>query len=86
MELNDFYTLVKEGHKFDEPYIRGRISGIAHALCHNCDKTLSRCWREGDGIPGKVAVVRCTQDVYDRFAQVIEELYPGLCEFNYEMK
>lgn len=83
MELKVFDTLVKEGHKLYNDYVRGRITGIAYMICDERKDACRPCMII-DGI-GYVFTLRCTQEQYDRLTKVIEDMYPDLCEFNWKV-
>ena len=78
MELKVFGTLVKEDREYCHEYVCGRIAGIGYMIL-GCENTNG--WNSADD--GSILVMRCTQEQYDRFTEIIEELYPNLCEFNW---
>lgn len=85
-----FSTRIKEDHKFGEnEYVRGRISGIQSLICvkgfpfkvmNKCGHAVATIYKEG---VGHILTVRTTQKKYDKFKEVVEKLYPDLCEFDY---
>ena len=79
MELREVKTLIKGNHeKFGgNDYVRGRISGIGLMLLKG-----ERPFEKTD--KGTVMVHKCTVNEYDEFMNLIEDLYPGLCKFNYQ--
>lgn len=83
MEKRIFKTLVKAKHKNGRnKYVRGRISGIQRIMCvGDYKKEFANTHIIGTGI---MMETECTSEQYDAFAKVIEELYPGLCIFDYE--
>lgn len=76
-----YKTLVKKDHKLgNNKYVLGRISGIKHVICSN-DK--SQRYGNSGVDNGVVLRVDCEKSKYDEFVTMIEDLYPGLCEFYY---
>jgi hypothetical protein len=79
-----FETLIKNTkdvtpkHWRNNAYIRGRISGISLAICGGN----LRPYRREKG--GYVQVVVCEPEKYVEFKKLVDECYPGLCEFNYK--
>lgn len=83
MKKKLFKTYVRAGHKLSRnDYVMGRLSGIKYVICngdpncgfaHNYMSDGSRCF-----------YVECTAEQYRRFAEVVEEIYPGLCVFDLE--
>ena len=82
MEKKMFKTLIKADHKLGgNKYVEGRITGMAYILCEvyksiehghgKCDK-------------GLIFPTVCTKEQYERFVNITEQDYPGLCEFYYE--
>lgn len=77
-----FGTLVKEDHKLGKnEYIHGRISGILKVLCTKDGVEFGM--RELSNV-GLILTTECTKSNYYKFMEVIEDLYPGLCEFDYK--
>jgi hypothetical protein len=87
MEQKVFNTFVRTSNVKDD-YIECTVGNIARVLAGVCGKT--------EDVIHKVAVThkitdesgvllttRCAQADYNRFVEGIEELYPGLCEFDY---
>lgn len=86
MEERKYRTLIKKNHKFGEnEYVQGRISGIQEVICD----------RDRNGVDnpavevlydvmntGLVLTTLCSQEQYDRFAELVEKHYPGLCVFD----
>lgn len=77
-------TLIKYNHKFGgNEYIKGRISGIAYSICgFNRKNEISNTRIDN----GDVLECKFTVDEYDTFINIIEELYPGLCIFDYRLE
>ena len=83
MEKRIFKTIVRADHKFgDSEYVRGRISGIQLAMCDEDPKN-GFVWSYVPGV-GDIIKTKCTPEKYDAFTNVIENLYPGLCIFDYK--
>ena len=79
MEKRIVKTLIKKDHKLgNNEYVKGRISGIQSIMC-------PRDFEFGTGRneDGFILVAECDVNQYDRFINVIEEMYPGLCIFDY---
>lgn len=73
-----FKTLIKADHKLgDNEYVRGRLSGIALAMCD-----AKQVYAHEGYDKGYVYKFRCTKRRYNKFAKFVEKRYPGLCEFN----
>ena len=82
MDVKKFKTLVKKEEGLgDNEYVRGRISGIIIALCYDENKHPYR-WSHADE-KGRVITIRCTDEQYDKFKEIVDECYPNLCQFNY---
>lgn len=76
-----FKTLIKKDHKLGKNlYVKGRLSGFANLLCKDYKDPHgnTECER------GWILVNRCSPRRYLKFVKVAEEVYPDLCEFNYE--
>lgn len=82
-QVSVYKTLVKRNHRLgDNDYVLGRISGISDCLL---GPALGPWARPRNGV-GKIRAHICTRKDYEDFAEVIEEMYPGLCIFDYEME
>jgi hypothetical protein len=83
MEKHVFKTLIKGDHKLNCEYVKGRISGIAYVICE--ESKPGRAWglREKQNDKSMIHTMECTTKQYVEFRRVIEELYPGLCIFDY---
>lgn len=77
-------TLIRGDYKFQVPeeYILGKIAGIGYMICGQSRGYTMRRIKDKGAIYEK----EFTVDEYDNFMNIIEELYPGLCEFNYQVK
>ena len=84
METRYFNTLIKHDHKFGEnKFVRGVITGIRYALLHYDKKIeLSNVLMEDTG--NVIIPAVCTAEEYEKFKTLVEERYPGLCEFDVE--
>ena len=86
MEERIFNTLVKHDHKFGEnKFVRGVIVGIRYAVLHydrGIELANEKIMRTGDVI----IPAQCTAEEYEKFKTLVEERYPGLCEFDVEFK
>ena len=79
MDKKLFKTLIRKDHKLgNNDYVKGKISGIQTILC-------PREFEHGNGRneDGFILVAECEPIHYDAFKNVVEKIYPGLCEFNY---
>ena len=85
MKGKTYYTLVKYNHPVfgGNNYVRGVIMGMMTTICY------------GDQIgPVRVSAlssnhyleITTTEARYRLFKERVEERYPGLCEFNVDMK
>lgn len=82
--MRKFYTFIKKEHKLGGMlYVQGRIHGFMTLICE-----------EDQGIPsgigvsesGTIFVTETTEEKYAKFKKVVEKHYPGLCEFDVEVK
>lgn len=79
-----FRTLIKKEHKLGgNTYVEGRLSGIQYVVC--C-KNIELQYAQIGIEEGTVLLTMCTPKQYEKFSKIVEELYPGLCEFNYYRK
>jgi hypothetical protein len=63
--------------------VKGRISGIQCVICEVYkEKTVGFANKRVDD--GDILQVMCTQEQYDKFAEIVERYYPELCTFNYK--
>lgn len=77
MDKKIFKTLIKREE--NNKYAIGRISGIQAVL----DSTMGKAIRGVLGRrEGMMFSVECTKDQYNTFADLVEDMYPGLCVFN----
>ena len=83
MKKRIFKTIVRADHDLGgEEYVLGRIRGIQLAMCDEDPKN-GFVWSYVPGV-GDVIKTECTPEKYGAFTKVIEELYPGLCIFDYK--
>ena len=82
MDKQEVLTLIKRNHKFGGiEYILGIITGIGYVESGYSKKSVKMIIDEG-----YVYKDEFTPDEYDKFINIIEELYPGLCKFDYKLK
>lgn len=81
MDRKTVLTLVKGNHNdgYNE-FILGRINGIGY-----CMSGFTRGFANMRIEEGYIYRHKFTVDEYDKFINVIEELYPGLCVFDYKV-
>lgn len=80
-----FKTLIKTDESVrkawrNNKYVFGRISGMQCALCGR-DKFGNK-----ETVNGRIYTTECTPENYAEFMKLVEECYPGMCEFNYVEK
>lgn len=82
MDKRSFWTTIKgDVSTFGRnKYVRGVIMGIQYVVCGNGSVTTPLL---GDNETGDVHFrVKCSEELYDSFAKIVEKKYPGLCEFD----
>lgn len=84
-ETKLFRTLVKKDHKFGgNDYVLGRISGYKNILCDGDRDGISK---PGFGMfsteIGTIMACKCTLEEYNKFIDLVNKHYPGLCVFDY---
>lgn len=73
-------TLIRKDHKLgNNAYVRGRISGIQSVICPRKIE-----FGNGRNEEGFILVAECTPEKYDDFMNTVENMYPGLCKFDYK--
>ena len=82
-EKQIFKTLIKNDESVreawrDNSYVRGKISGMQYILCGR-DKFANKMVANG-----VIFRTKCEPEKYEEFMKIVEECYPGVCEFNYE--
>lgn len=84
MEKVTFYTLFKKDHKLGgNLYVRGRVHGLMEAICYeNPGKDILQGM--GEVKAGFAFITVTTKERYDKFSEIIELEYPGLCIFDYK--
>lgn len=81
-ERMEVLTLIKNDPKLvNTEYVAGRISGIGHVV-GGCKRGYANMQVK----EGYVYRHAFTVEEYERFMMIVEELYPGVCEFNYQIK
>lgn len=100
MERKMFRTLFNKDHKLAKnPYVHGRIFGIAEIICEMAGevtviedengnqkmrkKYFGGYWTNKDDTR-RYLETKCTEEQYERFKEYVEKHYPGLCEFYWE--
>ena len=82
-----FKTLIKETHKHGmNEYVHGRISGYKEVMCDGVRNGFDEpgfAFKHVPGI-GSVHTTVCEPEQYEKFKDLVEKHYPGLCEFNYQ--
>lgn len=75
-------TLIKSNYMLtiNKEYVLGKISGIGYMVCEKNEGGIIYYIQN----KGYVYENEFTIDEYDNFINIIEELYPGLCIFNYQ--
>ena len=78
-----FKTLVKNDESVKEAwrnnkYVFGRVSGMQYALCGG-DKFANK-----ETTNGRIYTTNCNPEKYAEFIKLVEECYPGMCEFDYK--
>lgn len=63
-------------------YVRGRISGFMEVLCGRSASPTYFEAKNGSAHMG----VRCTEEQYRAFRELVEKRYPELCEFDVEFE
>lgn len=80
-----YWTKVNGNHEIfgvNPDYVRGRISGFLEVLCGKSIAPTSRDPETDDAHMG----VKCTEEQYRVFRKLVEERYPGLCEFDVDFE
>lgn len=85
MEARTFVTHVKKGARpwRDDncDFVVGRVSGMKTAICDFDNKPDYADYYGPDGV---LLITKCTQEQYDKFTEIVEKNYPGLCDFDYK--
>ena len=84
-EIMEFMTLIKKDHEIKRwnclnDYVVGTIRGIQYVICHEPGESEFAHIRINEGL---ILTTDCTKEQYQHFSDIVEELYPGLCEFYY---
>lgn len=64
--------------QFNSSVDDGIIYGVQYALCRNTEID----WIYTMALKRKTVAFECTEEQYDRFKEIMEELYPNFCEFD----
>ena len=78
----DTKILPKAGKIASNDYVVGRIMGVNYVICNGVPGKGYGMIMNDDGSNFFRTV--CTADQYTAFAKIVEELYPGLCIFDYK--
>lgn len=78
------YTLIKADHKLGKnKYVQGRVSALldmfAYCVGGKTIQPANVCCDDGF-----IIVTECTKRQYKKAAKFIEQMYPGLCVFDYQ--
>ena len=83
--MNNIYTtkiLANAGRISSNDYVIGRIMGANYVICNGVP---DKGWAVvGDGDGTHIFNTECTAGKYAAFAEIVEEMYPGLCIFDYK--
>lgn len=63
-------------------YVRGRINGFMEVLC---GRNYTPTFLDPENGDAHISV-KCTEEQYQVFRKLVEERYPGLCEFDVEFE
>lgn len=86
MEKKVFRTCLKGDHKFGKnKYIRGRVSGMSQIICEE-EIVKGYAWGINRETGDAIHTIEATEEQYERFSKIVEELYPGLCIFDYKVE
>lgn len=78
-------TLIKADHKLGEnEYVRGRVSALLGVFAYGVDNVNKWRFANVHCHDGWVIVDECTKRRYKKAAKYIEQMYPGLCVFDYQ--
>lgn len=87
MEPKEFLVRIDCTNKMYNEYVSGRISGIKFAICGGDTRAIeTRVTRDENGGAHKTTETHFGKGTYDLYWQVrylIENQYPGLCEFEF---
>lgn len=83
MEKRIFKTLIlKKGRLGKNKYVHGRICGMNLVLCGGVESDRRFPLLENRKIT--IILSECTQKQYNKFKELVEEVYPGICIFDYK--
>lgn len=82
------YTLIKADHKLGKnKYVQGRVTASIDMFAYGIDRKTIRHANSYvyDRLlhTGSVIVTICTKRQYKKAAKYVEQMYPGLCVFDY---
>lgn len=83
MEKTKAYrTLVKNTDLYGKvnPFILGKVSGVMFILCNHNENRYSCGYAIEEYDFGTIITVDTTEGLYNEFLDVVEKMYPGLCE------
>lgn len=83
--MNNIYgtkILSKAGKIFSNDYVIGRIMGVNYVTCNGVPGRGYGIFMNDDG--SQIFHTVCTAEQYMTFAKIVEEMYPGLCVFDYK--
>ena len=99
-EKKVFFTLVNKEHKLsDNSFARGKILGWAELMCDlyggyeeklrpdgeiHIVHTYRGGWITTESKSLHCLKTKCTAEQYEKFAEYVEERYPGLCTFYWD--
>ena len=79
MDIKRFMTIAKRGYIGNEMYAFGVIHGLQIAICDHDKKGFGYdCELFNDFC---IFTTDTTRERYDKFREMVETIYPGLCEF-----
>ena len=81
MDERLFKTKINKRHKLYSDYVVGRISGMQFMAC---ESSADRRFAVKDMSDCKIMATECAEAQYLYFASIVEDHYPGLCEFDYK--
>lgn len=80
MERKKFITHINMSKVENEDLFLGKLIGAEHALCKKGDKHYYHFITDNRG--DKIMIVECTEPQYRQFCKVVEEMHPGICDFD----
>lgn len=84
MDKQFFKTVIKGTHKHGQNlYVIGRLSGIGYVICGHLKSFGCGINRNGEH-KDSCFIHECSPEQYEKFKELVEKEYPGLCIFNYK--